>query len=663
MSKFPPVDELFESPREWESLLGEAPCGYLLTDPLGRIHFVNNTLLGWLKYNRKEVEKKMRFQDLLPSGERIFYEMRHVVMLKLQNQVNELNYNLIGKDGNRRPMLVNTARRLNKAGKVIALQFVIFLFTDRKKYEQELLKAKKQSEEAAAAKSNFLSVISHEIRTPIHAILNATEILIQDKFSAEQNELLEVIHHSSSNLLDIVNSVLNISKMEAGNVEAIQEPFSIEHLLNQLWTIYQPLAQKKNIDFRLSIPENVPKALIGDKSNLRQVLTNLIGNAIKFTQKGKIELNLKLLNIKEGMCTLQFALKDTGIGISQDEMKNIFEPFTQANQTIHQQFGGTGLGLSISQRILRLLQSEMKVESELGGGSTFTFQLTMPISRELPQQNMSFNISVLPEQFSHLKILIVDDIYSNILVIKHYLEKWKIAYEHVSSGIEAIEKVQTQAYDLIFLDISMPKMDGYETSKIIRSLTGQKASQIPIIALSAFDPSEIKYKIKRSGMNDTLPKPFTAVQLYDTIIKWTSSKKENTTSSPEKKEIQDKKQAFDDLSLASICDLFEKDTAAIMDYLKNVSDELTKTIENFTEAKEQFSLKTYGSAVHENASKIGMFHLVLLREKMAEGKRLLKSGNKEMFVKQCNEIIYFFQQFKAWVQKKMEEEGTLCGEE
>ncbi len=661
MDYFSHLDNIFQSHDGWKSLFGEVPCGYLLTDPKGRIHTVNDTLLDWLQYDRNEMENKLHFQDLIPLGEKIFYESRHAVMLKLQNQVNELNYNLIGNDGIRRPMLVNSARRLNQIGEIIGLQFVIFSFSERKKYEEELLNAKKQSEEVAAAKSNFLSIVSHEVRTPIHAILNSIEILIQDTFSAEQNELLAVIHHSSSNLIDFVNSVLNITKMEVGNRVAIKEPFCIEYLLKQLLAIYHSFAQKKNVDFILNIPENIPNVVIGDKDSIRQILTNLIGNAIKFTSKGKIELNVNLLAISEETCTLQFVLKDSGIGISKDELNNIFEPFTQANQSIHQQFGGTGLGLSISKQLLHLLDSEMKVESELGKGSTFMFELIMPISKELVRNNESFKVSVQLDQFRHIKILLVDDTYSNILIIKRYFEMWNIPFEHVFSGTDAIITIQKQNFDLVLMDINMPEMDGYETTKMIRSLEGKKFQQIPIIALSAFKVSEIKFKVKRSGMNDILHKPFKAIQLFETITKWTPTQKmPDETSLDIKKELV-KKQRYDYLSLNKICEFFDDDPAVIKDYLKTVLNELKVSIKEFTIAKEQYSQDIYCSVTHKNASNISMFNLHILKEKMSAGEEFLKNGQNELFVEQCNDIILFFQQFIDWIQKQIDN-GVLLYE-
>lgn len=661
MHGLPSRDELFQSPAAWIALFGEAPCGYLLTDPKGQILLVNDTLLKWLHYDRDEVEEKMRFQDLLPVGEKIFYETRHTILLKLQEQVNELNYNLIGKDGNRHPTLVNSTRHFNQAGEFIALQFVFFLFSDRKKYEQELLGAKVRSEQDAAAKASFLSTISHEIRTPIHAILNATQILVEDKFSAEQNELLQAIDYSSRNLLDLVNSVLDLTKMETGKVELNKQPFSVEDLMHQLLIIQQPLAQKKGIDFKLTLPEHLPKTVIGDEGRIRQVLTNLIGNAIKFTIEGRIELKVNILAKSEEAYTFQFVLSDTGIGISEDELTNIFDPFTQANQSIHQKYGGTGLGLSISLGILQLFESEMKVESKLGEGSVFAFELTMPVAKEVVKNEEPFNIYGDPKELAHLNILVVDDTYTNILVLKRYFELWGITSEYVLNGKAAIEKVKKQNFDLILMDISMPEMDGYETSRIIRSSAGEEFPQIPIIALSAFDVSEIIFEVKRAGMNDTLSKPFKAAQLYETLLKWApSGKRISDSSNKREKEMLSEEDLNDHFSLKNICDLFDGDADAIKEFLKNVVIELNSDIKGLTIAKERKSMSAYRAAVHNLSTKVGWFNLQVVKEKIAEGKQSLKEGQKEKFESLCDEIASFLEKLMTWLQKIIDKDGLIC---
>ena len=653
MAEITPIDKMLQSPDERDALLTTIPCGYLLTDSKGKIYRANQVLLDWLEYTFEEVKEKIRFQDLLSFGERIFYETRHAVMLKLQPQVNELNYNLLGKTGERHSVLVNSARQLNEAGEVVAIQFVFFLFSDRKKYEQELINAKKQSEEAAAAKSSFMATISHEIRTPIHAILNAVEILNQDTFSEEQHELLQVIDHSSNNLLELVNSVLNITKIEAGNLAFRQKPFSIEHLTSRLLTIYKPLADRKNIAFKLSVEEAVPKFVVGDIGNLRQILTNLIGNAIKFTEEGGIELSVNFLGMEDENCLLQFVVKDTGIGISKEEVAKIFEPFSQANLSIHQNFGGTGLGLSISQKMLQLLQSELRVTSQLGEGSVFSFEVKLPISEPIAIRVTSDKITVQPDQFKHLNLLVVDDVSSNILIIQRYFDRWGIPFEKALSGQAAVEKMQTQHFDLVLMDINMPEMDGYEASRKIRQLAGEHFQKVPIIALSAFDAKDIEYEVKRSGMNDVLPKPFKSAQLHATVLRWTSPRQETDSPSSQDTLAAAVEPMSDVFSLDQIREIFEEDETEINNFLKVVMVELDESVEEFAAAKKAAVQSIYRSAAHKNASKLSLFGLTILQEKMTDGEKMLEEGPVEEFRKQCDEIIILLQQLNQQIREKL----------
>lgn len=653
-----PQNPLQKSSEDWLELLRKAPGGYLLTDPKGKILRTNETLLEWLGYERDELEGKMNFQDLLPIGDRLFYETKHVLLLKLQTQVNEVSYSLICKDEELFPVLLNSAHSRDESGAIVAFQFIMLPFSDRKKYELELVKAKNKSEEASEAKSIFLSTITHEIRTPIHAILNAGKILLEDNPTREQEELLEVINFSSHNLLELINSVLDLNRIDRGKAVIRQEAFDIHILFEELLKIYRPLALGKNVTFQLNISQEVPRYVIGDRGKIQQVFTNLIGNAIKFTDSGSIQLSISVFKkAKDGIIIL-FELQDTGIGMRKGEIKRIFDPFTQANDAIHNEFGGSGLGLTIAQRLLKIMDSKLEVTSYLGKGSKFSFQLKMV---QTTKDEVKKGLSALPLEkrpFSNLRILIVDDIYSNILIIKRLFKLWKLDYKYARNGMEALNLINTNDFDLILMDINMPEMDGYETTKKIRALSDPKYQQIPIIALSAYDSNEVKYNVERSGMNELMQKPFGADQLYRLILKYSNSSETNVF---EKKK---KDAAFRSGNKAiytdSLCAFFNNEEDEILEYFKVAVKEIYKGIDEFKLAEEQLSVAIFKSAVHSKSMLMSMFKLDQLKDIMSEAKEYLMSEQIESF-KRCNqEIIDILRDLAMWMEGKMNTEEVIC---
>ncbi|MFL1897230.1 ATP-binding protein [Aquimarina sp. 2-A2] len=655
-----PASTPYHSPKDWIDLFKEAPCGYILTAPNGRILKVNDTLCNWLKFLPEEMENTMRFQELLSIGSKLFYETRHIALLKLHDQANEINYDLKCKDGTSISVLLNSSQHKDGKGNIVAYQYILLPFSDRKKYEIEILNAKKASEEAVRAKSIFLSTITHEIRTPIHAILNAGNILLQEYSSQEQRELLEVINFSSNNLLELVNSVLDLSKMEVGKVKIEEAPFNIRGVFERLLQVYRPLALGKDVNFELIISETVPEIMVGDGGKIRQIFTNLIGNAIKFTQQGTIRLQLSLKATVEDRYIIHFELKDEGIGMSESELAKIFDPFTQANDTIHKNFGGSGLGLSIVQKLLNLLDSQLTVSSRLGEGSTFSFDLCLQRTLEEVKEEKTEEILERKEDLSHIKILVVDDIFSNILVIKHYFKIWNIPFEHVTNGEEALKRVQEKDFDLVFMDLNMPEMDGYQTTECIRALPEAKYMQLPIIALSAYDANDIKFKVKRSGMNGLVQKPFRANQFYQTIIEYVGTADKRAVHADPTIEVTRERTNHTEFSTKILCEIFENDCEAIQNYFEVVRIELTQVIEDFVKIETNFSLSAYRAAVHKNISLLTIFQLDALRSKMIIASQLLSDDRKQEFLHTSKEIRVALGQLADWIREQSNSKQSVC---
>ena len=414
-----------------------------------------------------------------------------------------------------RPLLRRFHHKNAKLSKVneqlIAQKNQLVIETGEIKEEIEYLTiAKQKAEEATLAKSNFLSNMSHEIRTPMNAVIGMTHILKEENPREDQREHLDTIMFSAENLLVIINDILDYSKMEAGRMVIERTNFDIKEVINNIYKTLSPKAKDKQLLFQLDMEHDISRYLLGDPTRLSQVLINLINNAIKFTDEGKITLTIRLHGkTKEGQAKVHFEVKDTGIGIPKDKHKTIFESYSQADEHTTRMFGGTGLGLAITQRLVGLQGGGIKLQSELGKGSVFSFCLPYPLG-EAPQEALVETKNVLKEKGIEgvVRILIVEDNVFNVKVVKRILKFWDMEIDIAGDGYEALEKVREKDYNIVLMDLQMPRMDGYEATATIRSWEENKYQSLPIIALSASALADFRQRAFDVGMNDFLTKPF-----------------------------------------------------------------------------------------------------------------------------------------------------------
>jgi len=408
---------------------------------------------------------------------------------------------------------------LDDKGKVELEIEIIIDITDKKLAEKEMLDAKEQALQLSEAKEMFLSVMSHEIRTPLNAIIGMTHILLDNDPKESQLNDLNILKFSGENLLHIINDILDFTKIETGNLKFDDVAFNLHTLAGDSINSLQVNAQKKNITLSLIYDPNLPEEIIGDRTRLYQILMNLLGNSIKFTEQGQVDLHISLQNETKDLYEILFEVKDTGIGIPEDKLSYIFETFTQAKTDISRQYGGTGLGLAITKKLLKLYGSDIFVSSQEGKGSTFSFAINFkkldgkPYVRQ-PVQNMPM--------FSNKKILIVDDNEINILIATRIISKWGFSIDTAYTGDEAIEMIKTKVYDLIFMDIKMPGMDGFEATQVIRSLPDPYFKNLPVIALTASSLDDEHSKFNDSGMNGHILKPFNLEELRALLAKFLS---------------------------------------------------------------------------------------------------------------------------------------------
>ena len=386
-------------------------------------------------------------------------------------------------------------------------------------HKNEIIEAEKEKAQASEkAKHQFLANMSHEIRTPMNAIKGMTDILIRRNPNDDQKEYLDGIKQSSDSLLFIINDILDISKIEAGKVELEQEPFSVNELVKNVHTIMQFKAEEKGLELLKDIPSGNLN-VNGDATRLRQILINLIGNAIKFTENGLVTTSVKSEQVGEKL-NLHFCVSDTGIGIEQSNIDKIFESFEQAYSDTSRKFGGTGLGLSISKKLVELHNGKIWVESEKGKGSQFHFIIPYASAESgaevKPTEDFSNNIA---DTIKGIRILLVEDNAFNVVVAQEELEDAieGVQVEVAENGLIAVEKLKSSAFDVILMDIQMPVMNGFEATKVIRALDSEKA-QIPIIAMTANVLKEEVDLCYQAGMNDFIGKPFETNELLNKIF-------------------------------------------------------------------------------------------------------------------------------------------------
>lgn len=392
------------------------------------------------------------------------------------------------------------------------------LSIDRKRAEQNLIIAKQKAEEAATAKQQFLSTMSHEIRTPLNAVIGMTHLLLQENPREDQMEYLNALKFSGENLLVLINDILDFSKIDAGKVYFEEISFSIKDLIHGIKQTFIYRTEEKGLKLMVMVDPDIADYVLGDSTRLNQVLTNLIGNAIKFTEKGSVKIEIKLIKETNYLVEIEFSVQDTGIGIPADKLDYIFDSFTQAGTDTTRKYGGTGLGLAISKKLLELQNSKLMVKSTLGKGSRFFFRLTFKKSRKKSTQVLTMDLEEKYDRLKGTRILHVEDNVVNQIVAEKLLLKKGMLVDHAENGKVALEKLGKNKYDLVLMDLQMPEMNGYEAVKAIRSNKNPAIRSIPIIAITASVMTEVQEQIQESGMNDFVLKPFNPTELYQKIL-------------------------------------------------------------------------------------------------------------------------------------------------
>lgn len=387
---------------------------------------------------------------------------------------------------------------------------------DQTELNKQLNAAMSKAEKSSQAKSEFLSIMSHEIRTPLNAVIGMSNLLLMSNPRHDQKENLEILKFSASNLLALVNDVLDFNKIESGKVVFENVSMNIDDLMQNVCGGQIIKAEEKGLTFKLDVDSRLRnKIVFGDPTRITQIIFNLVNNAIKFTKEGHIWVRATCVEDRHNMITVNFAIKDTGIGIEKENLEAIFEPFAQESISTTRQYGGTGLGLAIIKRLLELQGLKMHVASKPGVGSEFSFSMEFPVSTEVISPRVeSMPIYNPNDHISTMRVLIAEDNMVNVMLMKKLFSKWNIVPTIAENGERAVELVQYGNFDIILMDLQMPVMNGFDAAIEIRKMPDPKKANIPIIALTASALFDIRERVFNSGMNDYVAKPFKPMELF-----------------------------------------------------------------------------------------------------------------------------------------------------
>ena len=509
------VPPLKSGEEKYRRIIENMNIGLLEVDLQGRILYANQSFCTMSGYSYDEMIGLVAEDLFMRNNE----QEKNIIVEKHRLRKDGIDdayeVNVTNRAGESKWWLISGAPMYGHNGQVEGSIGIHLDITMQKDLEFNLTRARKLAEETAQAKESFLVNMSHEIRTPMNAILGIGRQLIKTSLDTQQSSFVNAINTAADNLLVIINDILDFSKIEAGKMPLEKIGFDMRALFDQVDRILAQNARAKGLDFILSVDEKIAPVLTGDPFRITQILLNLLSNSIKFTEKGSISISCRVAENRETDQLISIIVEDTGIGMDQNFLKNIFRKFTQESVNNARKYGGTGLGMAITRQLIGLMQGKIEIESQKNYGTKVEILLTFPkgVEADLPKkEKIPVNVELLQDK----QILLVEDNQLNRLVARTILKRYKMQISEAENGEIAVDRLKTSRFDLVLMDMQMPIMDGVTATKIIRS---EVDAGIPIIALTANALKGEQDKCMDAGMNDFITKPFDESKLLEVIIK------------------------------------------------------------------------------------------------------------------------------------------------
>ncbi len=638
---------LVQNQERLQSILDNATSLIYLKDLDGKYLLINKQFKEVLKVTENAVIGKTDFDFNTEERARRYKETDEKV-IKTCKPV-ELEEIIEMEDGNH-TMLIIKFPLINAQNKLYGISGIATDITERVMQREELIQARKVAEDAKRLQEQFLANMSHEIRTPMNGIQGMTDLLLDTQLTDKQHDFAKTIKRSADNLVVIINDILDFSKIKAGKLTIEKIDFDLREIVENISAVFSHKLQEKGLSYVMDIDKNIPSILKGDPYRLNQILVNLVGNAIKFTQTGGVTLKIGVKESNTSTVTLTFSVSDTGIGIKKEKLNEIFESFTQASIETSRKYGGSGLGLAITKQLLEMQNGSIWVDSELEKGTTFHFSISFCCSRAEHQQ--FFRSKKLKEYHGFLqnkKFLVAEDNKVNQKVIQNVLQKAGAVADIANNGLEAIDYLKKENdYDIIIMDLQMPEMDGYAATKYIRNVMN---ISIPIVAMTASALKGEKLKCIEIGMNDYLTKPFEFSLFYERISMLLTQ--QPLTNLEE--EIGETQTGFFDLSLLEEMEDSEY-VAEILELFLNTTPVEINEIDTALE-KDQF--ETVYRIAHKLKSSTGLLKATALFEVLVKIEEAAKLKTKTDLAILCSRAKDEFDKIEAPLQEYLKEEKKL----
>lgn len=530
----------------------------------------------------------------------------------------------------------------NEKSDLIGMMGVATDVTGHKEQERELNNTIALAEETKKVKEQFLANMSHEIRTPIHGIISLVNILMKTQLETEQSGYLKAIQKSADNLLVIINDILDMSKIEADKMTFENVCFNLEEAAKASLDLFKVKAEEKGLKLNFQFKSGAPSFVKGDPTRLSQIINNLMGNAIKFTHQGNVTLTIEQKENNEKFAVLTFKVIDTGIGIAPQKLSGIFESFTQAGDDITRKYGGTGLGLSISKKLIELQGGIIYVESELNKGTSFVFNLPFQMPEQGETETSQKTVSDKHENFKKpIRLLVVEDNDINRLIINKHIADWGFIVDNVTNGIEAIDMIKSKEFDVVLMDIEMPKMNGYQATEKIRTTLDESRKNIPILAMTAHATTAEKDKCLQAGMNDYISKPFNPLDVKNKIIDLVYPELRQTKAElvEEKKPVQEEKKEQRLTNLDFLRSLSENNNSFFKDFIELFLNQTPPAIDELKKYLAEKNWEMIRQAAHKMKPSLNYIGLKALHETVANLESFAKQQiNLDEFPEMINEI-------------------------